>query len=100
MKTVILAGGFGTRISEESHLMPKPMIDIGGKPIFWHIMNIYGTQGMKEFIIAAMYKSEYIKNYFLNFYALNNDISINLSNGKTDVYEWKRARGDLSLAGL
>jgi glucose-1-phosphate cytidylyltransferase len=87
MKTVILAGGFGTRISEESHLMPKPMIEIGGKPILWHIMNIYGTQGRKEFIIAAGYKAEYIKNYFLNFYALNNDIFINLSNGKTVVHD-------------
>jgi glucose-1-phosphate cytidylyltransferase len=87
MKVVILAGGFGTRISEESHLMPKPMIEIGGKPILWHIMNIYGVQGMNEFVIAAGYKSEYIKNYFLNFYALNNDISINLSNGKSLVYD-------------
>ena len=90
MKTVILAGGFGTRIGEESHLMPKPMIEIGGKPILWHIMNIYGSQGMKEFIVAAGYKSEYIKNYFLNFYALNNDISINLSNGKTVVHDGKQ----------
>jgi len=87
MKTIILAGGFGTRISEESHLMPKPMIEIGGKPIIWHIMNIYGSQGMNEFIIAAGYKAEYIKNYFLNFYALNNDIFINLSNGKTFVHD-------------
>jgi glucose-1-phosphate cytidylyltransferase len=90
MKTVILAGGFGTRISEESHLMPKPMIEIGGKPILWHIMNIYGCQGMDEFIVAAGYKSEYIKNYFLNFYALNNDIFINLSNGKTVVHDGKQ----------
>ena len=90
MKTVILAGGFGTRISEESHLMPKPMIEIGGKPILWHIMNIYGSQGMNEFIVAAGYKSEYIKNYFLNFYALNNDIFIDLSNGKTVVHDGKQ----------
>jgi glucose-1-phosphate cytidylyltransferase len=90
MKTLILAGGFGTRISEESHLMPKPMIEIGGKPILWHIMNIYGTQGMNEFIIAAGYKAEYIKNYFLNFYALNNDIFINLANGKTVVHDGKQ----------
>ena len=90
MKTVILAGGLGTRISEESHLMPKPMIEIGGKPILWHIMNIYGSQGMNEFIVAAGYKSEYIKNYFLNFYALNNDIFINLSNGKTFIHDGKQ----------
>jgi len=70
MKVVILAGGYGTRISEESHLMPKPMIEIGGKPVLWHIMNIYSTQGINEFIIAAGYKAEYIKSYFINFMRL------------------------------
>jgi len=90
MKVVILAGGYGTRISEESHLMPKPMIEIGGKPILWHIMNSYSTQGISEFIIAAGYKAEYIKNYFINFYAINNDISIDLTNGKTTVYDGKQ----------
>ena len=67
MKVVILAGGLGTRISEESHLKPKPMIEIGGKPILWHIMNIYSTHGINEFIVAAGYKAEIIKDYFLNF---------------------------------
>jgi glucose-1-phosphate cytidylyltransferase len=90
MKVVILAGGYGTRISEESHLMPKPMIEIGGKPIIWHIMNIYAAQGMNEFIIAAGYKADYIKKYFLNFYAINNDISIDLTNGKTKVHDGKQ----------
>ena len=90
MKVVILAGGYGTRISEESHLMPKPMIEIGGKPVLWHIMNTYSTQGFNEFIIAAGYKAEYIKNYFINFYAINNDISIDLTNGKTKIYDGRQ----------
>ena len=90
MKVVILAGGYGTRISEESHLMPKPMIEIGGKPVLWHIMNTYSTQGFNEFIIAAGYKAEYIKNYFINFYAINNDISIDLTSGKTKIYDGKQ----------
>lgn len=87
MKAVILAGGFGTRLSEETTLRPKPMIEIGGKPILWHIMNIYSAHGINEFIIAAGYKAEAIKEYFLNFYAINNDITINLSNGKTVVHD-------------
>lgn len=87
MKAVILAGGFGTRLSEETNLRPKPMIEIGGKPILWHIMNIYSAYGINEFFIAAGYKAEVIKEYFLNFYAINNDISIDLSNGKTIVHD-------------
>jgi len=66
------------------------MIEIGGKPIIWHIMNIYAAQGMNEFIIAAGYKADYIKKYFLNFYAINNDISIDLTNGKTKVHDGKQ----------
>jgi len=76
MKAVILAGGFGTRLSEETILLPKPMIEIGGKPILWHIMNIYASQGVNEFLVAVGYKAEVIKEYFLNFYAINNDITI------------------------
>lgn len=87
MKAVILCGGFGTRFSEETILRPKPMVEIGGRPILWHIMNIYSFYGTKEFVIAAGYKSEVIKEYFLNFYSINNDISIDLSNGKTVVYD-------------
>ena len=68
MKVVILAGGFGTRISEESHLRPKPMIEIGGKPILWHIMKIYSHYGFNDFIICAGYKQDYIKDYFYNYY--------------------------------
>ena len=66
MKAVILAGGLGTRISEETVHRPKPMIEIGGKPILWHIMNIYAAAGVNEFLIAAGYKAEFVKEYFLN----------------------------------
>lgn len=78
MKVVILAGGFGTRISEESHLVPKPMIKIGGKPILWHIMQYYASYGHKEFIILAGYKQEVIKDYFNNYYLHNSDLKFNL----------------------
>jgi glucose-1-phosphate cytidylyltransferase len=86
MIAVILAGGFGTRLSEETNLRPKPMVEIGGKPILWHIMNIYAAHGVNEFIIAAGYKAEVIKEYFLNFYAINNDITIDLSTGNTVIH--------------
>lgn len=86
MKVVILAGGFGTRISEETVRLPKPMIEIGGRPILWHIMNIYSAYGLHEFIIALGYKGEYIKQYFLNFYPLNNDMSIDLSTGEHTIH--------------
>jgi glucose-1-phosphate cytidylyltransferase len=87
MKVVILAGGLGSRLSEETTLRPKPMVEIGGKPILWHIMNIYAAYDFTEFIIALGYKAEVIKDYFLNFYALNNDISIDLSSGKTIIHD-------------
>ena len=97
MKAVILAGGFGTRLSEETHLRPKPMIEIGGKPILWHIMNIYATCGINEFIIALGYKGELIKEYFLNFYAINNDITIDLSTGKTTIHDGKQPNWKIHL---
>ena len=87
MKAIILAGGFGSRLSEETVLRPKPMVEIGGRPILWHIMNIYAAHGVKEFIIALGYKGDYIKEYFLNFYAINNGISIDLANGETVVHD-------------
>ncbi|MGI9627527.1 MAG: glucose-1-phosphate cytidylyltransferase [Longimicrobiales bacterium] len=87
MKAIILAGGFGTRLSEETVAKPKPMVEIGGKPILWHIMNIYAAQGVDEFIIALGYKAEVIKEYFLNFYAINNDISVDLASGETTIHE-------------
>jgi glucose-1-phosphate cytidylyltransferase len=86
MKVVILAGGFGTRLSEETNSRPKPMVEIGGKPILWHIMNFYATQGMKEFIICLGYKGEIIKEYFLNFYTFNNDLTIDLATGETVIH--------------
>lgn len=90
MKTVILAGGFGTRLSEMTSHLPKPMVEIGGKPILWHIMNIYAHFGFQEFIIALGYKSEVIKEYFLNFYAINNDLTVDLSKGSTRIHDGKQ----------
>ena len=81
MKTVILAGGFGTRLSEYTKLIPKPMVEIGGRPILWHIMNHYAHYGYKDFIVALGYKGEVIKDYFLQYYARNNDFTIDLSKG-------------------
>ncbi len=87
MKVVILAGGFGTRLSEMTGSIPKPMIEIGGRPILWHIMHIYAHYGFSEFIIALGFKSEIIKEYFLNYYAKSSDLTINLSNGQTIIHE-------------
>ncbi len=87
MKAIILAGGFGTRLSEETVIKPKPLVEIGGKPILWHIMNIYASQGVDEFIIALGYKGDVIKEYFLNFYAINNDISIDLATGEQTIHQ-------------
>lgn len=81
MKAVLLAGGFGTRISEESHLKPKPMIEIGEKPILWHIMKIYSHYGINEFIICAGYKQDYIKNYFFNYFIRNSDVTFDYTKG-------------------
>ena len=79
MRVVILAGGFGTRISEESRLIPKPMIEIGGKPILWHIMKIYSAQGFNDFIICCGYKANVIKEYFANYYLHNCDMVFDFS---------------------
>ena len=97
MKAIILAGGFGTRLSEETYLKPKPMVEIGGKPMLWHIMNIYACHGITEFIIALGYKGETIKEYFLNFYAFNNDISIDLSTGETSIHDGKQPNWKIHL---
>lgn len=82
MKVVIFAGGFGTRFSEETHSIPKPMIEIGGKPILWHIMKIYSKQGFNDFIICCGYKAHAIKEYFLNFSSINSDFTVNTKTGK------------------
>jgi glucose-1-phosphate cytidylyltransferase len=97
MKAVILAGGFGTRLSEETELRPKPMVEVGGKPILWHIMNIYGCQGVKEFIIALGYKGECIKEYFLNFYAINNNLTVDLGTGDKIVHDGKQPNWKIHL---
>jgi len=85
MKVVILAGGFGTRISEESQFKPKPMIEIGGKPILWHIMKIYSHFGFNEFIICAGYKQNVIKEYFSNYFLYNSDITFDFKDKDTVI---------------
>lgn len=85
MKLVILAGGLGTRISEYSHLIPKPMIKIGARPIMWHIMKYYSQYNIKDFIICSGYKSEEIKNYFSNYFLNNSDFEVDLNNGKINI---------------
>lgn len=85
MKAVLLAGGLGTRLSEETDLKPKPMVEIGGKPILWHIMKIYSTYGINEFVVLLGYKGYYIKEYFANYFLHQNDISIDLSNNKVEI---------------
>jgi glucose-1-phosphate cytidylyltransferase len=87
MKVVILAGGMGTRLQEETVVKPKPMVEIGGYPIIWHIMNIYACAGYNEFIIALGYKSEYIKSYFYNYHHLRNNFSVNLKDGSVEFYQ-------------
>jgi len=86
MKVLILAGGFGTRLSEETHLKPKPMVEIGGKPILWHIMKIYSAYGFNEFIILLGYKGYYIKEYFANYFLHQSDITINLKTNEMEVH--------------
>jgi glucose-1-phosphate cytidylyltransferase len=86
MKVVILAGGFGTRISEESHLRPKPMVEIGGAPILWHIMKSYLYYGYTDFIICAGYKQSVIKEYFAHYYIYNSDVTFDFRNGQERTY--------------
>lgn len=94
MKVVILAGGLGTRLSEETDIRPKPMVEIGGKPILWHIMKIYSHYGFNDFIICLGYKGQIIKEYFINYLINNSSVCINLENNKIDLYstiheKWK-----------
>lgn len=86
MKAVILAGGFGTRISEESAVKPKPMIEIGSRPILWHIMKIYAAHGINEFIVCCGYKVESIKQYFANYFMNNADVTFDLGRNETEVH--------------
>lgn len=89
MKAVILAGGFGTRISEETHLRPKPMVEIGGRPILWHILKIYSSWGINEFVVCCGYKGYLIKEYFANYFLHMSDVSIDLSNNSISVLNKK-----------
>ena len=85
MRVIILAGGFGTRLSEETSVSPKPMLEIGGKPMLWHIMSIYASHGFKDFLVACGYKGEVIKQYFHSFLVHNSDLFINLKDGSCNV---------------
>ena len=91
MKTVILAGGLGTRISEETENRPKPMIEVGGKPLLWHLLSMYSRAGFDEFVIALGYKQEVVKEYFRAFWAHNNDLTIDLSKGTVEVVRERAA---------
>jgi len=86
MKTVILAGGLGTRISEESHLRPKPMIEIGGKPIIWHIMKIYSHYGINDFVICLGYKGYVIKEYFANYFLHMSDVTFDMAENRMHIH--------------
>lgn len=85
MKVVILAGGFGTRLSEETNILPKPMVEIGGKPILWHLMKSYSSYGYNEFVILLGYKGHLIKEYFTNYFIYNTDLKINTSLNKIEI---------------
>ena len=87
MKVVILAGGLGTRLSEETRLVPKPMVEIGGKPILWHIMKIYSHYGFNDFIILTGYKSHIIKDYFVNYYQQYSDITVDMRNNSVEIHK-------------
>lgn len=107
MKVILLAGGFGTRLSEYTDVIPKPMVPIGGKPILWHIMQTYASFGHKDFYVALGYKAEIIKEYFLNYRALNSDFTVNLASGdvsphQVDSVDWRVTlvnTGNVSMTG-
>ncbi|MGL4628218.1 MAG: glucose-1-phosphate cytidylyltransferase [Cetobacterium sp.] len=102
MKAVILAGGFGTRLSEATNLIPKPMVEIGGKPILWHIMKTYSLHGINEFVICCGYKAYIIKEWFANYFMHNSDVTIDLANNSIEIHEcnaepWKVTLVDTGL---
>lgn len=98
MKAVLLAGGLGTRMREETEFRPKPMVEVGGKPVLWHIMKILSYHGIKEFVIAAGYKSEYIKNYFLNYGATNTDFTVTLGRRESIVFHDRHDEDDWTVS--
>lgn len=97
MKVVILAGGLGTRLSEETEKKPKPMVEIGGKPIIWHIMNTYSFYGVNDFIICCGYKGYLIKEYFMNYFLHQSDVTFDLNKNKMKVYENKTGSWKVTL---
>lgn len=107
MKAVLLAGGLGTRISEESHLKPKPMIEIGGKPIIWHIMKIYSAYGVNDFVVCLGYKGYVMKEYFANYFLHQSDVTFNMASNKMEVHQnssepWRVTlvdTGDVTMTG-
>lgn len=107
MKAVILAGGFGTRLSEETHLKPKPMVEIGGRPILWHILKIYSCHGINDFVICAGYKGYMIKEYFANYFLHMSDVTFDMNNNSMEVHQknvepWKITvvdTGDKTMTG-
>ena len=105
MKALILAGGFGTRLSEETDIKPKPMVEIGDKPILWHIMKTYSHYGINEFVILLGYKGYYIKEYFANYFLHQSDVTIDISSGNTQVHNnssepWKITLVDTGLNAM
>ncbi|HRX00669.1 MAG TPA: glucose-1-phosphate cytidylyltransferase [Cyclobacteriaceae bacterium] len=102
MKAVILAGGFGTRLSEATNMIPKPMVEIGGKPILWHIMKTYSFYGINEFVICCGYKQYVIKEYFANYFRHNSDMTVDLSDSSIEIHDnysenWKVTMVDTGL---
>ena len=97
MKSVILAGGRGSRISEESHLRPKPMIEIGGRPILWHIMSIYAHHGVTDFVICLGYKGYLIKEYFANYVLHSADVTVDLANNRLEYHNTKAEPWSVTL---
>lgn len=97
MKAVILAGGYGTRISEESQIRPKPLVEIGTYPILWHIMKIYSAYGINDFIICCGYKGEMIKEYFANYYLKNSDVTFDMQHNKMDIHHCKAEPWKITL---
>ena len=97
MKVVLLAGGFGTRLSEETHLKPKPMVEIGGMPILWHIMKSYSHYGFNDFVICLGYKGDIIKEYFLNYYMLQSDITVDMATNQVEVHNSKSEPWKITL---
>jgi glucose-1-phosphate cytidylyltransferase len=97
MKVVILAGGLGTRLSEETDLKPKPMVEIGGHPVLWHIMKVYSHYGFNDFVILTGYKSHIIKDYFINYYTRYCDITINMSDNSVEIHKIRQENWKVTL---